>query len=173
MSLPSLPPKAKPNPLEITPRTYFASRFPRAHSRSTFFLILPVLVLGSSRTTSNSRGTMKRLRARLSRAHWRRAAGRVDASAVSAEEDDDSLTVTNALGRSPQCESATATTPTSRIDGCVESTDSRATEEMFSPPGWNCVSWGNRGRETKKSRKKKKETDYSPEIIISFARSRI
>ena len=40
----------------------------------------------------------------------------------------------NALGRSPQWESAMATTAASRMSGWVASIDSRATEEMFSPP---------------------------------------
>ena len=39
-----------------------------------------------------------------------------------------------ALGRSPQWVSETATTAASRMEGWVASCDSRATEEMFSPP---------------------------------------
>ena len=39
-----------------------------------------------------------------------------------------------ALGRSPQWVSETATTAASRMEGWVASWDSRATEDMFSPP---------------------------------------
>lgn len=60
-----------------------------------------------------------------------------------------------ALGRSPQWVSETATTAASRMEGWVASCDSRATEEMFSPPvGNGGVSgrlvygfYGKRGRE--------------------------
>ena len=100
---------------------------PFAQSRRMFFLNLPVLVLGSSATTSTSRGIMNLLMSLLVRAQpiksapWSCLPG---------------LTVTYALGRSPQCVSGTATTPASRTSGWVTSMDSRATEEMFSPPGW-------------------------------------
>jgi hypothetical protein len=40
---------------------HVASLFPLAHSRSTFFFIFPVLVLGSSSTTTTSLGTINLL----------------------------------------------------------------------------------------------------------------
>lgn len=96
-----------------------------AHSRRTFFLTFPVLVLGSSATTSTSRGTMNLLIALLFLAHAITSCPSICFPC---------FTVTNALGRSPQCASGTATTPASRMSGWVTSIDSRATDEMFSPP---------------------------------------
>lgn len=102
-----------------------ALRSPFAHARRIFFLIFPVLVLGSSSTISTSFGTMKRLMAGCSLHHLMKFSWVIFLPC---------LTVMNALGHSPHFSSDMAATPHSRMSGCVTMTDSRATEEMFSPP---------------------------------------
>ncbi len=99
--------------------------FPFAQSLSIFFLIFPVLVFGSSSTTSTSLGTANLLMPRWSLAHLIRS------SPVSFAPD---LIVMNAFGRSPQWLSDTPATPHSRMSGCVTRMLSSATEDMFSPP---------------------------------------
>lgn len=98
---------------------------PLAQSRRMFFLTFPVLVLGSSATTSTSRGIMNLLISLAFRAH-----------SITSEpvKNFPGFTVTNAFGRSPQWLSGTATTPASRMSGWVTSIDSSATDEIFSPP---------------------------------------
>lgn len=98
---------------------------PFAHSLKTFFLIFPVLVFGNSLTTSTSLGTINLLISLLFFAH--------SITSFPSKLLPD-FVVMNAFGLSPQCESATATTPHSRISGCVISALSSATEDMFSPP---------------------------------------
>ena len=98
---------------------------PFAHSLRTFFFTFPVLVFGNSSTISTSLGTINLLIPLVCFAHS------ITSSPFTSWPG---CTVMKALGRSPQCESATATTPTSRIDGWVASIDSKATEEIFSPP---------------------------------------
>ena len=116
---------------------YSPPRFPPlAHSLSTFFLNFPVEVLGNSSKISISLGTMKRLIPLLCLAHSMMSS---PVRLLLPEEDEDEeegdfLTVMKALGRSPQWVSGTATQAASRICGWVTSIDSRAREEMFSPP---------------------------------------
>jgi len=98
---------------------------PFAQALNTFFLIFPVLVFGSSSTTSHSFGTINRDIAGCSLHHC------INSSFVIFFP---AFTVMNAFGRSPHCSSDTAATPHSRISGWVTITDSRATDEMFSPP---------------------------------------
>lgn len=105
----------------------FSLSAPLAHSLRTFFLTFPVLVLGNSAIISTSLGTMNLEILSFPLAH---------SMTPSPLSSFPSLMVMKAFGRSPQCESLTATTPASRISGCVTRTDSRATEEIFSPPGW-------------------------------------
>ena len=98
---------------------------PFAHSLKTFFLIFPVLVFGNSLTTSTSLGTINLLILLFFLAH------------VIKSSPFNSLPgciVTKAFGLSPHCSSWTATTPASSMSGCVTSIDSRAREEIFSPP---------------------------------------
>ena len=102
---------------------------PFAHSLRTFFFNLPVLVFGSSSTISTSRGTMNLLIPLLCLAH---SITFCPSSAFPL------CTVMKALGRSPQCESATATTAASRMSSCVANIDSSATDEIFSPPALFC-----------------------------------
>ena len=98
---------------------------PLAHSLSTLFFTFPVLVLGNSLTTSTSRGTMNLLIPLVGFAHPMTSSPLICFP---------SCTVMKAFGLSPQCESAMATTPASKMSGCVASMDSSATDEMFSPP---------------------------------------
>lgn len=98
---------------------------PFAHCLRTFFLIFPVLVFGSSSTTSTSLGTMNLLMPGCSFANF---------TTSSPLKLFPLRTVMKAFGRSPQCESETATMPHSRMSGCVTMRDSTAREEMFSPP---------------------------------------
>jgi hypothetical protein len=79
-----------------------------AHSLNTFFRIFPVLVFGNSLITSTLAGTMNLLIVLL-----------CFAQSITSSPDIDlpSLTVTYALGRSPNLSSGIATTPASRMSG--------------------------------------------------------
>jgi hypothetical protein len=93
-----------------------------ARSRSRYFWILPVEVLGSSVNTTRF-GTLKR-------ASWLRQNSMISASLVCAP----GLSSTKAQGTSPHFASGSATTEASITAGWRCSTSSTSTELMFSPP---------------------------------------
>src|SRR6185312_3569789 len=95
----------------------------RARSRSSYFWILPVEVFGSGPNTTR-RGHLKcairsRQKAMMSASVTLPAPG---------------FNVTKACGVSPHFSSGAATTAASITDGCLYSTSSTSSEEMFSPP---------------------------------------